>query len=91
MKKTPSPHTGSPKNSTPSLGLEAWLLDDRSDEFLGRAARVKLAVLAELASGNAKHPAAMIARRFGLTRAAVGVHVRSARQIFGFQKPKKRA
>jgi hypothetical protein len=93
MKHTPPPTPEAPENSKPGpasfTGLAAWLRDDRFDAFLGRAAVVKLAVLAELVAGNDRQPAATIAQRFGITRAAVGIHVRSARKIFGFPKPKK--
>ena len=72
---------GKKPKPTPSP-LEAWLSDPRLDEYLGRRAAFKMAVLARVVAGSGETLAA-IGRRFGASRAAACHHARAARVTFG--------
>jgi len=61
--------------------LESWLGDPRLDQFIGRRACFKLAVLAAVFSGQ--ETLASVARRYRVTPQAAQKHAANARRIFG--------
>jgi len=74
-----------PPKTVPANNLDAWLLDQRMDKFLGRRACFKLAVLAAVFSGQ--ETLADVARRYGTSRQAAAKHAAAARRIFTNCKP----
>lgn len=62
--------------------LLSWLKDPRSDEFFGRSFVIKFEVLAHHMTGQGT--LAEIARRHGVTKAAMTRHARRARELFGY-------
>jgi hypothetical protein len=61
--------------------LIQWLTDPKAAKFLGRAAALKIEVLAAMVDGNGDTLTA-IAARHGVTRQAVDRHHQRARKIF---------
>jgi hypothetical protein len=61
--------------------LEDWLGDPRLDEYIGRRACFKIAVLAAVLSGDTT--LAAVARRYGASRQAAWLHAKKAERIFG--------
>jgi hypothetical protein len=60
--------------------LESWLSDPKAAKFLGRAAAIKIEVLAALVDGRDTLP--MIAARHHVSRQAVDRYQQRARKIF---------
>jgi hypothetical protein len=68
------------KNKTHQNFLIAWLGDPKAAKFLGRAAALKIEIMAMLAGSGDTLPA--IAARHGVSRQAVDRHHQRARKIF---------
>lgn len=66
--------------------LHQWLIDERSERFLGRAFRVKLDCLALLASGTGSVRG--IAAEHRVSQEAVRKHVRAACRCYGLTQQK---
>jgi hypothetical protein len=60
--------------------LAEWMLSPAMDQYLGRRACYKLAILSALLNGE---NLSAVARRFGTSKQAAGKHAAAARRIFG--------
>lgn len=72
--------------NNPNANLFRWLEDHRSQEFLGRATRVKLDCLALMAGGVGT--VAGIATEHAVTEEAVRKHLRHACRCYGLTQQK---
>jgi hypothetical protein len=74
------------KTAVSQANLLKWLTDPRLDAYLGRTAAIRLSVLGWHLTGRRRTLSA-IAKRHGVTRAALTKHARRVGQIFGPCKP----
>lgn len=65
-----------------TTNLEKWLLDPKTAKFLGRAATLKVEVLAMLADSSTGDTLTAIAGRHGVSRQAVSRQLHRATLIY---------